>query len=102
MDMGAVFFFDDYFSVLTTGAVARPITDGLRIPREKLAFMLYIGGTSALLHSILLTLAATFVYFKLRKLSSVILADRAGFSVRLHALGDGAVKLGLATRLPRS
>lgn len=34
------FFLDDYLNSLTTGAIMRPLTDSMRIPRAKLAFML--------------------------------------------------------------
>ncbi|WP_191250069.1 Na+/H+ antiporter NhaC family protein [Kordiimonas sediminis] len=34
------FIVDDYFSPLMTGAVMRPLTDRVKIPREKLAFIL--------------------------------------------------------------
>jgi Na+/H+ antiporter NhaC len=36
---GMVLFFDDYFDCLTTGSVMRPITDGQRVSREKLAYL---------------------------------------------------------------
>ena len=43
--LGIVFFFDDYANALFVGSTMRPITDRLRISREKLAFI--IDTTSA-------------------------------------------------------
>ena len=43
--LGMVFFFDDYANALFVGSTMRPITDRLRISREKLAFI--IDTTSA-------------------------------------------------------
>ncbi len=34
------FFLDDYFNGLTVGAIMRPLTDSLRIPRIKLAYLI--------------------------------------------------------------
>jgi len=45
MLMGMIIFFDDYFSCLTVGLTMRPITDKLKIAREKLAFI--VDSTSA-------------------------------------------------------
>ena len=39
MALGVLIFIDDYFNCLTVGTVMRPITDRLRISREKLAYI---------------------------------------------------------------
>ncbi len=41
-----VIFFDDYANVIIRGNLMRPITDGLRISREKLAFLTDTGAAS--------------------------------------------------------
>ena len=43
--MALMFFFDDYADALIVGPVMRPITDGARVSREKLAFM--VDSTAA-------------------------------------------------------
>ena len=43
--LGVLIFIDDYFNCLTVGSVMRPITDGHRISRAKLAFL--IDATAA-------------------------------------------------------
>ncbi|HVS16224.1 MAG TPA: Na+/H+ antiporter NhaC family protein [Thermoanaerobaculia bacterium] len=43
--MGVAIFFDDYANTLIVGSTMRPITDRLRISREKLAFM--VDATAA-------------------------------------------------------
>ena len=37
---GLVVFIDDYLNVLLVGGAMRPVTDGLRVPRERLAYVL--------------------------------------------------------------
>lgn len=49
---GCVLFFDDYASTLFTGTALRPVTDRLRISREKLAFL--VDATSAPVASVAL------------------------------------------------
>ncbi len=43
--LGVLIFIDDYFNCLTVGAVMRPVTDGHKISRAKLAYM--IDATAA-------------------------------------------------------
>lgn len=43
--LGLFIFFDDYANSLTVGPIMRPVTDRLRVSREKLAFI--IDGTAA-------------------------------------------------------
>ena len=43
--LGILIFIDDYFNALAVGQVSRPITDGHKIPRTKLAYL--IDSTSA-------------------------------------------------------
>ncbi len=50
--MGLVLFFDDYANALLVGSSMRPITDRLRISREKLAFL--VDATAAPVASIAL------------------------------------------------
>lgn len=46
MAMAIVMFFDDYANVLVRGNLMRPITDTLRISREKLSFLVDTGAAS--------------------------------------------------------
>lgn len=46
MATALVVFFDDYANVIIRGNLMRPITDGLRISREKLAFLTDTGAAS--------------------------------------------------------
>jgi len=46
MAMALVMFFDDYANVLVRGNLMRPITDKLRISREKLSFLVDTGAAS--------------------------------------------------------
>ena len=46
MAMALVVFFDDYANVIIRGNLMRPITDGLRVSREKLAFLTDTGAAS--------------------------------------------------------
>ena len=43
--LGILIFIDDYFNCLTVGSVMRPVTDGHRISRQKLAYL--IDATAA-------------------------------------------------------
>lgn len=45
MGFGVLIFFEDYFNALTVGSVMRPITDRMRVSREKLAYI--VDSTSA-------------------------------------------------------
>ncbi|KGE76932.1 sodium:proton antiporter [Halomonas salina] len=45
LGLGVLIFFEDYFNALTVGSVMRPITDRLRVSREKLAYI--VDSTSA-------------------------------------------------------
>ncbi len=40
LGLSACFFFDDFFSSITTGCIMRPLTDHFAIPRTKLAFLI--------------------------------------------------------------
>lgn len=45
LGFGILIFFEDYFNALTVGSVMRPITDRMRVSREKLAYI--VDSTSA-------------------------------------------------------
>ncbi|NWN82244.1 MAG: Na+/H+ antiporter NhaC family protein [Halomonas sp.] len=45
MGLGVLIFFEDYFNALTVGSVMRPITDKMKVSREKLAYI--VDSTSA-------------------------------------------------------
>lgn len=46
MAMAIIIFFDDYANVLVRGNLMRPITDKLRVSREKLSFLVDTGAAS--------------------------------------------------------
>jgi len=72
------FIVDDYFSPLMTGAIMRPLTDSIRMSREKLAFIL--DSTTASV-CILIPFAAWGAYFV-----SLILAQGGPVSTPLQAM----------------
>ena len=43
--LGILIFIDDYFNCLTVGSVMRPVTDGHKVSRAKLAYI--IDATAA-------------------------------------------------------
>ncbi|WP_417330270.1 Na+/H+ antiporter NhaC family protein [Halomonas cupida] len=45
LGLGMLIFFEDYFNALTVGSVMRPITDRMKVSREKLAYI--VDSTSA-------------------------------------------------------
>ncbi|WP_136247150.1 Na+/H+ antiporter NhaC family protein [Halomonas borealis] len=45
LGLGVLIFFEDYFNALTVGSVMRPISDRLKVSREKLAYI--VDSTSA-------------------------------------------------------
>lgn len=72
---GIVIFFDDYANALMIGSAVRPITDKLRISREKLSFL--IDGTSAPVASI--APVSTWVGYEITVLfSAYMLLDLTG------------------------
>ncbi len=58
--VGTVIFFDDYASLLVTGNAVRPMTDRLRISREKLAY--YVDTSAAPIAT--LALVSTWIGFQ--------------------------------------
>ena len=50
MGLGVLIFVDDYFNCLTVGSVMMPVTDGYKISRAKLAYIidLKLGGSRQL------------------------------------------------------
>ena len=43
--LGVLIFIDDYFNCLTVGSVMRPVTDGHRVSRAKLAYLIDAGSS---------------------------------------------------------
>lgn len=64
--LGTAIFFDDYASLLLTGPTMRPITDRLRISREKLSFL--VDSTAAPVANI--ALISTWVGYEISLISS--------------------------------
>src|SRR5690606_17410885 len=72
--MGMFVFFDDYASSLLVGNTMRPITDAVRISREKLSYI--VDSTAAPIAS--LALVSTWIGFEVSQLGDAMKA--AGFS----------------------
>lgn len=70
--LGLVVFFDDYANALLVGNAMRPLTDRLRVSREKLAFI--VDSTSAPVAS--LALISTWIGFEVSLLQTAL--DSAG------------------------
>jgi len=68
--MGLVIFFDDYASTLLVGNTMRPITDSLRISREKLSYI--VDSTSAPIAS--LALISTWIGYEVSVLGDAMKA----------------------------
>lgn len=83
--MGLVIFFDDYANTLLVGGTMRPVTDRLRISREKLAFL--VDSTAAPVAG--LALVSTWVGFEIGQITDSfanLQVDVNGFSVFLETL----------------
>lgn len=68
--MGLAIFFDDYASTLLTGSTMRPISDRLRISREKLSYI--VDSTSAPIAS--LALVSTWIGYEVSVLGDAMKA----------------------------
>ncbi|MGL4394741.1 MAG: Na+/H+ antiporter NhaC family protein [Brevinema sp.] len=64
--LGIFIFFDDYANALITGSVMRPVTDKLKVSREKLAFI--VDATAAPIASI--ALISTWIGFELSTMNA--------------------------------
>lgn len=74
--MGVIIFFDDYANTLIVGNTFRPLTDKLRISREKLAFI--VDSTAAPVASI--ALISTWIGFEVGLIADGMQAAGAGGS----------------------
>ncbi len=83
--LGVIIFFDDYANTLVVGNTMRPITDRLRISREKLAYL--VDSTAAPVATI--ALVTTWIGFQVGLISTA-LADTgielSGYAVFLQSL----------------
>lgn len=77
--MGLLIFFDDYANSLTVGPIMRPVTDRMKISREKLAFI--IDGTAAPIAGI--ALISTWVAYEI----GLIKDGYAGLGIEANAYG---------------
>ena len=83
--LGMVIFFDDYANTLVIGNAMRPVTDRLRISREKLAYI--VDSTAAPVASI--ALISTWIGFEVGLIGEAvgqIGLDESGYSVFLNSL----------------
>lgn len=79
--LSSIFFLDDYLNSLTTGSIMRPLTDALRIPRVKLAFLLN-AMSSPLCPLIPVTTWAAMI---ITQLQDAGISDKAGSSMLINA-----------------
>lgn len=85
--MGMLVFFDDYASSLLIGTTMRPITDKLRISREKLSYL--VDSTAAPISS--LALVSTWIGYEVSVLGDAMARagiDRDPYEVFLTGLGS--------------
>jgi Na+/H+ antiporter NhaC len=85
--MGLMIFFDDYANTLVVGNTARPITDHLKISREKLAYI--VDSTAAPVVSI--ALVTTWIGYEVSLIDDALkgideLADVAAYTIFLQSI----------------
>ncbi len=84
--LGLVIFFDDYANMMIIGQVMRPITDRLRISREKLAYL--VDSTAAPVAAV--ALATTWIGFEVGTLEASLQAlgrpDISAYGLFLRSL----------------
>ncbi|HHX77482.1 MAG TPA: Na+/H+ antiporter NhaC family protein [Firmicutes bacterium] len=80
--MGMVIFFDDYTSCIITGNTVRPLTDKLRISREKLSYI--VDSTAAPIATI--ALVSTWIGFELGVIGDSLAAAGIGDNVYMTFL----------------
>ena len=83
--MGMVIFIDDYANTMIVGSAMRPMTDGKKISREKLAFL--VDATTAPIAG--LAIVSTWIGYEIFLFSSVaesIGIDKDGYSMFFDAL----------------
>jgi Na+/H+ antiporter NhaC len=85
--MGLMVFFDDYANTLVVGNTARPITDHLKISREKLAYI--VDSTAAPV--VCLALVTTWIGYQVSLIDQALhdidgLPGTTAYSVFLHSL----------------
>jgi Na+/H+ antiporter NhaC len=83
--LGVAIFFDDYANTLVVGNTMRPITDRLRISREKLAYL--VDSTAAPVATI--ALVTTWIGFQVGLISDALAdtgVEMSGYAVFLQSL----------------
>ncbi|MCH7822092.1 MAG: Na+/H+ antiporter NhaC family protein [Proteobacteria bacterium] len=85
--MGLMIFFDDYANTLVVGNTARPITDHLKISREKLAYI--VDSTAAPV--VCIALITTWIGYEVSLIDDALqgieeLAGVSAYSVFLHSI----------------
>ncbi len=85
--MGLMIFFDDYSNTLVVGNTARPITDHLKISREKLAYI--VDSTAAPV--VCLALITTWIGYEVGLIGDALqgipeLADAQAYTIFLHSI----------------
>jgi Na+/H+ antiporter NhaC len=83
---GLLIFIDDYANTMIVGSTMRPVTDGQRISREKLAFL--VDATAAPIAGI--ALISTWIGYEvglLGEIAQTLSIDKAGYAMLIDALG---------------
>jgi hypothetical protein len=92
--MGLMVFFDDYANTLVVGNTARPITDHLKISREKLAYI--VDSTAAPV--VCLALVTTWIGYQVSLIDQAMkgidgLAGTTAYSLFLNSILDRCTRL---------
>ncbi len=85
--LGITIFFDDYANTLIVGGTMRPITDSLRISREKLAYIVDSTAAPVACIALVTTWIGTEVGYISEAIAQIPDYDEAAYSVFLNSIG---------------
>ena len=85
--LGTAIFFDDYANTLIVGGTMRPITDKLRVSREKLAYIVDSTAAPVACIALVTTWIGTEVGYIAEAIDQIPGYDEAAYSVFLNSIG---------------
>ena len=85
--LGVAIFFDDYANTLIVGGTMRPITDTLRVSREKLAYIVDSTAAPVACIALVTTWIGTEVGYISEAIAQIPGYDESAYSVFLHSIG---------------
>ena len=85
--LGTTIFFDDYANTLIVGGTMRPITDQLRVSREKLAYIVDSTAAPVACIALVTTWIGTEVGYISEAIAQIPNYDEAAYSVFLNSIG---------------